>query len=64
MDRGHGSPPPPPSSEVASSDEAPKRRPWTPPRLETGVDVLDDVRCYKFAMSEGHGPSGGLTGTS
>ena len=46
--------PPPPSS---GSSEVVKRRPWIPPRLESSIEVLDDVRNFKYIPPEGAGPT-------
>ena len=45
-----------------SRREAPKRKPWTPPRLDrSGGGLLDEVRQTKFSMPEPGVMSGATT---
>ena len=41
-----------------------KRLPWTPPKLEGGADVLDDVKTAKSGVTETGTPIPTTTATS
>ena len=57
-----GPPPPPPNDQGTSSTIT--RRPWTPPRLERGSDVLDDVGTAKGHITEVGTPNPSSTSMS
>ena len=56
------SPPRPPADDRQRQNA--KRLPWTPPKLEGGADVLDDVKTSKVGVIETGTPVPSTTPTS
>ena len=56
------SPPRPPAGDQQQQNA--KRLPWTPPKLEGGADVLDDVKTSKIGVIETGTPVPSTTATS